>query len=37
MLTVVINPNQTIPEADAPPGFPDTNNSLTKTVSPPNP
>ncbi|HZQ34945.1 MAG TPA: hypothetical protein VFD32_03355, partial [Dehalococcoidia bacterium] len=37
MLTVVINPNHTIPEADAPPGFPDTNNSLTKAVFPPNP
>ncbi|HZU76591.1 MAG TPA: hypothetical protein VFA70_07490, partial [Dehalococcoidia bacterium] len=35
MLTVVINPNGTIREADAPPGFPDLNNSLTKTVTPP--
>lgn len=37
MLTVVVNPNHTIAEADAPPGFPDTNNSLTKAVFPPNP
>jgi len=37
MLTVVINPNHAIAEADAPPGFPDTNNSLTKAVFPPNP
>jgi len=35
MLTVVVNPNQSIAEADAPPGFPDPNNSLTKAVSPP--
>lgn len=34
MLTVVINPNGAIAEADAPPGFADTNNSLTKTVFP---
>jgi len=35
MLTVVINPNGTIREADAPPGFGDPNNALTKTVAPP--
>jgi hypothetical protein len=35
MLTVVINPNHTIAEADAPPGFDDPNNSLTKLVTPP--
>jgi len=35
MLTVVINPNGLIAEADAPPGFADTNNALTKAVFPP--
>jgi hypothetical protein len=34
-LTIVINPNHAIAEADAPPGFADPNNTLTKTVSPP--
>lgn len=35
MLTVVVNPNGTIREADAPPGFDDPNNALTKVVTPP--
>jgi hypothetical protein len=35
VLTVVINPSHTIAEADAPPGFDDPNNSLTKTITPP--
>ena len=34
-LTVVINPNHTIAEADAPPGFDDPNDIKTKTVTPP--
>jgi len=34
MLTVVVNPNHTIAEADAPPGFDDPNNALTRTVVP---
>ncbi|MHB8575023.1 MAG: hypothetical protein ACYDCQ_06785 [Dehalococcoidia bacterium] len=34
-LTVVINPNHRIAEADAPPGFDDPNNARTKTVTPP--
>jgi hypothetical protein len=35
MLTVVLNPNHTIAESDAPAGFDDTNNTLTKAVLPP--
>ena len=35
MLTVAINPNHTLPEADAPAGFADPNNALTKPVVPP--
>jgi hypothetical protein len=34
VLTVVINPNNAIAEADAPPGFQDPNNAITKTVNP---
>ena len=34
-ITIVLNPNHTVPEADAPPGFADPNNTLTVTVSPP--
>jgi len=35
MLTVVLNPNKGIAEADAPAGFDDPNNALTKSVTPP--